>query len=578
MANDLEVMLKVREQGIETFDRATNALKGLFAAYISIAGARRFISFSIDAAHAADDEEKSNRKLINALKEKNLYTEQSFAFYKEFAKEQMMIVGKSHEEIESVQTLLLQYGVYGPLVNKTTKAIMDLAAAKGMDLTAATAVVLRGLESETGSLGKLGLTANGTAGSVERLSSIYDVLTRTFKGSAEAGASELDKIQLKWDELKEDFGKKVLPIVIKVGNTTVGFWDTLEQALKSTKEALTEGGQIKPSTKGFEVQLRYSEKMLKDAQERLTKSQGLKGDASLFEKLYIGTPESAQKAIEVWSGKIEEWKNKIEVSQKAETITTPTLAGGITDRPLDDDALKKIADSKKKALEQDKKLHDEATKWELSAWNEETKRMQEENRQYWENYDYKEQLAENHRKKMREIAKAQLDEQKELAMQLGAAIGAGVGQGAQGLKITAKAVMTTLLDVLEKKIMAGWISAALDNVFFPGLGVPSLLKMTAITASFAAVKAGINSFAAGTSYAPGGWSMVGERGSELMNVPRGSQIYNNQQTRNMVTNNKPSITLNVYGGDGNLQSQLERGVRSKEIDLPRLLETAGVRL
>lgn len=34
-------------------------------------------------------------------------------------------------------------------------------------------------------------------------------------------------------------------------------------------------------------------------------------------------------------------------------------------------------------------------------------------------------------------------------------------------------------------------------------------------------------FASGTSFAPGGWAMVGERGPELVNLPRGASVYPN---------------------------------------------------
>lgn len=34
----------------------------------------------------------------------------------------------------------------------------------------------------------------------------------------------------------------------------------------------------------------------------------------------------------------------------------------------------------------------------------------------------------------------------------------------------------------------------------------------------------IKGFAMGTDFAPGGWAMVGERGPELVNLPRGSQV------------------------------------------------------
>lgn len=41
-------------------------------------------------------------------------------------------------------------------------------------------------------------------------------------------------------------------------------------------------------------------------------------------------------------------------------------------------------------------------------------------------------------------------------------------------------------------------------------------------------------FAEGTNFAPGGLSLVGERGPELVNLPRGSQVFNNRQSSNMM--------------------------------------------
>lgn len=43
----------------------------------------------------------------------------------------------------------------------------------------------------------------------------------------------------------------------------------------------------------------------------------------------------------------------------------------------------------------------------------------------------------------------------------------------------------------------------------------------------------IPAYAAGTSYAAGGLSLVGEKGPELVNIPRGSQVYTAQQSRDI---------------------------------------------
>jgi tape measure domain-containing protein len=55
-------------------------------------------------------------------------------------------------------------------------------------------------------------------------------------------------------------------------------------------------------------------------------------------------------------------------------------------------------------------------------------------------------------------------------------------------------------------------------------------------------------YATGTRFAEGGLSLVGERGAELVNIPRMSQVYNNQKTQNIIGSGggKKEITINVY--------------------------------
>ena len=54
---------------------------------------------------------------------------------------------------------------------------------------------------------------------------------------------------------------------------------------------------------------------------------------------------------------------------------------------------------------------------------------------------------------------------------------------------------------------------------------------------------GGRAFAEGTSFAPGGLSLVGERGPELVNLPRGSQVFTNEESRGMMGVN---VTGNTF--------------------------------
>ncbi len=46
--------------------------------------------------------------------------------------------------------------------------------------------------------------------------------------------------------------------------------------------------------------------------------------------------------------------------------------------------------------------------------------------------------------------------------------------------------------------------------------------------------AGVRGYAVGTAYHPGGWAMIGEEGPELLNLPRGSQVYSHTETKEIL--------------------------------------------
>ncbi len=72
------------------------------------------------------------------------------------------------------------------------------------------------------------------------------------------------------------------------------------------------------------------------------------------------------------------------------------------------------------------------------------------------------------------------------------------------------------------------------NALFPTATSTTTTTSTAEAATASDVMNQFNpGYASGVDSAPGGWSWVGERGPELMNVPRGAQIYTASQSRQM---------------------------------------------
>ena len=125
----------------------------------------------------------------------------------------------------------------------------------------------------------------------------------------------------------------------------------------------------------------------------------------------------------------------------------------------------------------------------------------------------------------------------------------------------AKDKVLEIFDTLKSKIsdkfeaIKGFIQPVIDK--FNGIkdAVSGVIdKIAGI--KFPSVPDWVPGFAGGVRNFAGGWAMVGEQGPELMYVPKGSDIYSNSQSKNMLNNATPSkmITsannqesVNLYG-------------------------------
>lgn len=97
------------------------------------------------------------------------------------------------------------------------------------------------------------------------------------------------------------------------------------------------------------------------------------------------------------------------------------------------------------------------------------------------------------------------------------------------------------------KAIGKTISEALADGFSASEVATIRGQIGSVSASAYSAVSGINSlfegFAGGTDYAPGGIALVGERGPELVNLPRGSQVLTNSETRAAMGGK--NITINV---------------------------------
>jgi hypothetical protein len=132
-----------------------------------------------------------------------------------------------------------------------------------------------------------------------------------------------------------------------------------------------------------------------------------------------------------------------------------------------------------------------------------------------------------------------------------------LGQGAGGLG-------QTLASIPQALMANGGGSGILSSLTKYGMGLFSASSQFAS----AWMKGGIGLYANGTNYAPGGLSLVGERGPELVNLPQGSQVFDTNRSARMMAGNgnnsnaPANLNVNVIGanGDEHVRALVRQGV------------------
>jgi hypothetical protein len=131
----------------------------------------------------------------------------------------------------------------------------------------------------------------------------------------------------------------------------------------------------------------------------------------------------------------------------------------------------------------------------------------------------------------------------------------GIVTGAKTAKQAIGELLNSLATMLANKAFeALW--GGLTGGLFSGGGLP-ILQTGPGTFIGGSPPTTISSFASGTAFAPGGLALVGERGPELVNLPRGSKVYPADQTERMLRGGEVAVRVYVDQG-GNWQAAVEQ--------------------
>jgi hypothetical protein len=197
VAKDLIVKIDGETKGLKkAFNEAEKDTEKLQASLESTAkgASLAFAAFTgsiLGSIYAFDKSQESTYQLNQALQNQGIYTEELSNKYVALAD---AIEAKTKFETEDVvaaqaqlQTMLGQVEVSEEL----TRAVVDLAAAKEMDLVSAANMVGKSISTETNALVKMGIEIDNTLEGQARMEAITKALSMRFDGQAEAVGKNL---------------------------------------------------------------------------------------------------------------------------------------------------------------------------------------------------------------------------------------------------------------------------------------------------------------------------------------------------------------------------------------------------
>ena len=189
---------------------------GAFLAAGAAAGAYA-LKLGIDGVNAAIEDEASQKKLAQALKNTTDATDDQITATEKYISATQIRYGVSDVKLrDSLGNLLRATGDVTE-AQKLNNLALDIAASTGRDLETVSITLAKAYDGNFGSLKKLGIPLDDAIIKTKDFNVVQDELVRLFGGAAAANtetyAGQLAIVTERFDEMKESIGVSLLPIM-----------------------------------------------------------------------------------------------------------------------------------------------------------------------------------------------------------------------------------------------------------------------------------------------------------------------------------------------------------------------------
>ena len=235
-------------------------LKGLVGAYLGIRGAQAVLNYTIQATEAFRVQERAALSLNTALANAGVYSEEYFRHIQQLASSIQSYSNYGDEAIIKAQALGQSFIGQTKITDNLTKAVVDFAAATGMDLDQAFTLVGKSIGSSTNALGRYGVELKKGISDSEKMTAIAVQLGNRYEGQAKQMANASTQLKNALGDLSEQLGGVFNPVVEATQKVLINATNALTNWIKKTREATKQS-----DINALNQALKFQQEQLKNA-------------------------------------------------------------------------------------------------------------------------------------------------------------------------------------------------------------------------------------------------------------------------------------------------------------------------
>lgn len=234
----------------------TSKLQGLVGAYLSFRGIQAVFNYAIQATEAFREQERAIASLNTTLANAGVYSEQYSQHIQNLASEIQNYSNYGDEAIIKAQALGQSFIGQTRITEQLTKAVVDFAAATGMDLEQAFTLVGKSIGSSTNALGRYGVELQKGMSDSQKMEAITAQLTSRYEGQARQMANASIQLKNALGDLAEEIGRQLNPALEKGQRLLLKFTQAATNFIKNNSSQTLALNTWTSALKNLEAQSR----------------------------------------------------------------------------------------------------------------------------------------------------------------------------------------------------------------------------------------------------------------------------------------------------------------------------------